>query len=361
MGEYYKRALKLCHTVPGYGRERFLATWGVWFSETMNRRSLEAFRLADDLVAIARELDDPDLLLEAYHAQMPGLLWQADFLATKEAAQEVIRLYDRERHRDHAYYFGGHDSRVCALSFYALSFWGLGFPDQAARMVRRCIEDARALGHTFSLAHGLNMGSLTFLLLHDAEACRAAADELYPFAERNKFSWPLAQARFLRGWLTSQQGDLATGIEQMRKAVDDPSSAVMRPMLLSYMAEQQLRAEHFADAIGTLEQAAKEVRAGASRFYEPEIVRLGGEILLAQSAANAAQAESVFRQAMALATEQSCRMLELRSAVSLARLLGSDGRKSEARDLLAPMYGAFTEGFGRPDLQTAKSVLAGLS
>ena len=360
LGEYYRRALKLSHTVPGYGRERFLATWGVWFSETMNR-SVEAFRLADDLVAIARELDDPDLLVEAYHAQMPGLLWQTDFLATKEAAEEVIRLYDRERHRDHAYYFGGHDSRVCARSFYAITFWGLGFPDQAARMVGRCIEDARALGHTFSLAHGLNMGSLTFLLLHDVEACRVVADELYPFAERNKFSWPLAQARFLRGWLTSQQGDLAAGIEQMRKAVDDPSSAVMRPMLLTYIAEQQLRADHFADSIGTLNQAAEEVRTGASRFYEPEIVRLGGEILLAQSAANAAQAESVFRQAMALATEQSCRMLELRSAVSLARLLANDGRKSEARDLLAPIYGAFTEGFGRADLQTARTLLAGLS
>ena len=73
-------------------------------------------------------------------------------MATKEAAEEVIRLYDRERHRDHAYYFGGHDSRVCARSFYAITFWGLGFPDQAARMVRRCIEDARALGHTFSHA-----------------------------------------------------------------------------------------------------------------------------------------------------------------------------------------------------------------
>ena len=186
LGEYYRRALKLSHTVPGYGRERFLATWGVWFSETMNR-SVEAFRLADDLVAIARELDDPDLLVEAYHAQMPGLLWQTDFLATKEAAEEVIQLYDRERHRDHAYYFGGHDSRVCARSFYAITFWGLGFPDQAARMVGRCIEDARALGHTFSLAHGLNMGSLTFLLLHDVEACRVVADELYPFAERNNF------------------------------------------------------------------------------------------------------------------------------------------------------------------------------
>ena len=115
----------------------------------------------------------------------------------KETAEELIRLYDRERHRDHAYYFGGHDFRVCARSFYAISLWALGFPDQAERMAWQCIEDGRALGHTFSHAHGLNMGSLTFLLLNDESACRAVAAELYPRSpSANKFPWPLAQARF---------------------------------------------------------------------------------------------------------------------------------------------------------------------
>ena len=87
-----------------------------------------------------------------------------NFRAMKETAEEVIRLYDRERHRDHAYYFGGHDSPVCARSFYAVSLWGLGFPDQAQHMAWQCIEDARVLGHAFSLAHSLNMGGLTHLL-----------------------------------------------------------------------------------------------------------------------------------------------------------------------------------------------------
>ena len=143
-------------------------------------------------MAIARELDDPDLLLEAYHARTPGLLRTAKYPAMLESTQQVMRLYDRERHRDHAFFFGGHDFRVCAQSFYAISLWALGRLDEAQRQAWACIEDARALGHTFSIAHGLNMGGLTHLLLNDVEACRAVNEELYPLAERNKFPWPLS-------------------------------------------------------------------------------------------------------------------------------------------------------------------------
>jgi class 3 adenylate cyclase/predicted ATPase len=358
-GVTYARALTLSRTLPGRGRERFLASWGVWFHTIMSGRLTEAFQRADDLLAIARELDDSDLLLEAYHARVASLFLTADFPAIKEASQEVIRLYNRERHRDHAYYFGGHDSRVCAQSFYAISLWGLGFPDQAQQMAWQGIEDARALGHAFSLAHGLNIGSLTLLLLNDVNACRAVADELFLIADRNKFSWPLAQARLLRGWLTSQQGDRDAGIEQMLKVIDEPSSAVLifRPMFLTLIAEQQTLAAHLDAAIRTLARAMDEIHAQRARFYEPEIIRLRGEILLLQSRSNAAEAEAVFRQAMGIAAQQSCRAIELRACVSLARLLGDDGRRTQARDLLAPLYGAFTEGFDTLDLKEAKALL----
>jgi class 3 adenylate cyclase/tetratricopeptide (TPR) repeat protein len=360
-GANYSRALALSRELPGRGRERFRATWGMWFYETMTQRSGEALRLADDLIALARELDDPDLLVEAYHARMPGNMWTADLHGMIKTAQELIGLYDRERHRDHAYYFGGHDSRVCAQSFYALGLWELGCPDQAERMARQCIADGRALGHAFSFAHGLNMGSLTFLLLNDVDACRAVADELYPFAERNKFPWPLAQARFLRGWVTAQQGDRDAGIEQMRQAVDNPAQTVLRPILFSFIAEQQMRAARFADAIATLDQVTGEIQAGSARFHEPEIIRLRGEALLAQSRNNSAEAEAAFRRAMADAGQQSFRAIELRAGLSLARLLRERGRKAEARDVLAPIYAAFTEGFERPDLTAAKALLAELN
>ena len=110
----YERALLLSRELPGKGRERFLASWGIWFNRTLSGRTREALDRGEELLAIARELDDPDLLLEAYHARTPGLLRTANFPAMLESTQQVMRLYDRERHRDHAFFFGGHDSRVCA-------------------------------------------------------------------------------------------------------------------------------------------------------------------------------------------------------------------------------------------------------
>jgi len=360
-GAYYERALALSRTLPDRGRDRFLATWGIWFHSTMSGRSADGYRYADELVAIARELDDPDLLLEAYHARIPGLQRRADFLGMKEASEEVIRRYDRERHRDHAYFFGGHDSRVCAESFYSLSLWGLGLFDQSQRMGLQCIEDARGLGHVFSLAHALHQAGLVMVLLGDVGACQDVADELFPIAERNRFPWPLTYARFLRGWLMCQQGDRDAGIDQMLKTADEPAAANRRPILLALIAEQQVRTGRHQAALDTLDRAMKDVTSLNARFHEPEILRLRGDVLLRQSPGNIAEAKAVFRQATALAHEQACRALELRAAISLARLLCDQDRRAEARDLLAPIYGDFTEGFDRPDLTAAKALLAELS
>jgi class 3 adenylate cyclase len=357
----YERAMALSQNQPNRGRERFLATWGVWFHETMTGRTAEAFQRSDDLIVIARELDDPSLLLEAFHARAPMALRAGDLSAIRDAAKEVMRLYDRNRHRDHAYYFGGHDARVCAQSFYAIGLWGEGLLDQAQRMAQQCVADARDLGHTFSLAHGLNMGCLTQVLLNDVDACEQIADELYPLAERNKFPWPLAAAQFNRGWVLAKKKDLEAGIALMLKASDHTSSDVLKPVLLILVAEQQLAAGRHGDALATLQRGLEHSKLVFNQFYAPEIPRVSGEVLLAQSRDNAAAAEQAFRDALALAVRQACRPLELRAAGSLARLLAAKGHSEKARDVLAPIYAAFTEGFEKPDLVEAKALLDELS
>ena len=159
--EHYRQALSLSSALPGRGRERFLATWGLWFNATISARWTEASELADELLEIARELDNSDFLLEAYHAKVPMMMRVPDFAGMTETAHEVFRLYSRDRHRDHAYYFGGHDFRMCARSFYAQAQWGLGLLDQAQASVRESIEDARDLGHLFTLGHALQRGGHT--------------------------------------------------------------------------------------------------------------------------------------------------------------------------------------------------------
>ncbi len=358
---HYREALSLSQKLPQCGRERFLATWGVWFSAMVGGRSAEIEPLAEELVTIARELDNPDLLLEAYHCRVPMMMRKPDFAAASEAAEEVIRIYDRERHREHAYFFGGHDSRMCARSFYAQALWGRGLFDQARDMAWKSINDARALGHTFSIAHGLQRGGLTMMLAGDTADCRVIADELFLLAERNKFPWQLSDARFLRGWLAALAGDAEAGLEQMRHAAKEPYNPGYRAVFLLALAERELAIGEIGTAASTIEQAIAEMQTHANNFCLPDAFRLRGEVLLAKSRDNGAAAERMFREALALATTQSCRPLALRGAMSLARLMAETSRRTEARDLLAPVYATFTEGFDRPDLLAAKALLAELS
>jgi class 3 adenylate cyclase len=358
---HYQRALALSQASPSRGRERFLASWGLWFNAVMQGAGAETVTRAEGLVSIARELGDPSLLMEAYHAKAPMLLTLPDFAGLSDVAQEVIRLYDRERHRDHAFYFGGHDARMCARSFHALGLWGQGFIDQAQSMSWLAVDDARQLGHALSQAHALQRAGMTMMLLKDTAACHAVVEELSPLAERNKFPWQRADAVFFRGWLAAIEKNDGSGLEPMIQSASLPVFAPFRSFYFIQVAEAALRAGQLERTTATLDRAAAGVKAGANRFCEPEIYRLRGEVLLAQSPDNAAAAQQAFGDAMALAARQSCPVLELRAANSLARILGAEGSHREARDLLAPIYARFTEGFGKSDLQIAEALLTELN
>ncbi len=272
----------------------------------------------------------------------------------------MIRLYDRERHRDHAYYFGGHDSRVCAQSFLALSLWALGFPDQAQREAWRASKMPASLGHAFSHAHGLNMGGLTFLLLDDVDACRAVADELFPLAERNKFPWPLAHAQFMRGWLAARD-DKATSTALSNKCRRRPSRRLRR--LASDLAG--LIAGHQIRTGPTMLPRARSTRRRSRQASSP-ILRVGDHPPARRDFTRAIARQSDaggnnFSTSHRACGQHACRALKLRAAISLARLLGDRNRKIEAHDLLGPIYRAFTEGFEVPDLLAAKALLAKLN
>jgi predicted ATPase len=189
------------------------------------------------------------------------------------------------------------------------------------------------------------------------------ADELHPLAERNKFPWQLADAQFMRGWLAVQDGNFANGIKLMTELVNQSggAGAAFGPMYTILIVEQELRAGYAERALARIERSFGELNVRSNWFCAPELFRLRGEVLRAQTRPDDAEAERAFREALVLSRKQLCRPLELRAATSLARLLADSARKAEAREVLAPVYGAFTEGFGRPDLQAAEALLAQLS
>jgi predicted ATPase len=199
---------------------------------------------------------------------------------------------------------------------------------------------------------------MTMMLLKDTVACHAVVEELHPLAERNKFPWHLGDALFFRGWVAAIEKNDGSGIEPMMHSAYLPLFAPFRSFYVIQIAEAALRAGQLERATATLDRAAEDVEVGANRFCEPEIHRLRGEVLLAQSRDNVTAAQQAFREAMALAARQSCPILELRAANSLARLFGDERRRDELVDLLAPLYAKFTEGFDKSDLLVTKALLA---
>lgn len=195
----------------------------------------------------------------------------------------------------------------------------------------------------------------------DAKVCRAVTEELFSLAERYKFPWYLADVKFLRGWLAAQDGNFDTGIEQMLGSARQPGGAAFGPMYAVLILEQELRAGKAEQALARIEREVDEMHTRGNSFCASELYRLHGEALQALARPDRAEAERAIREALGLAGKQSCRPLELRAATSLARLLHDNGRATEGRDVLAPVYAAFTEGFDRPDLQAAKVLLLELN
>ena len=172
-------------------------------------------------------------------------------------------------------------------------------------------------------------------------------DELYPLAERNKFPWQLADAQFLRGWLAAQGGDFDAGIEVMSESRSPPGGAAFGPMYAVLIVEQELRAGNVERALARIERAVDDLKRQGQLVLRARAVSPARRSVTGASAARHDAAERDLREALAMSRKQACRPLELRAATSLARLLRDSGREAEARDLLAPVYAAFTEGFER--------------
>jgi predicted ATPase len=280
-----------------------------------------------------------------------------EFEALRGATLEVMCRYDRSKHFESAYTYIGHDSWVCARAFYSVALWAMGFPDQASETARRAIDDARQVNHPFTLAHGLMNACTTFQLLGDRDACARAAEEAVEVAGENGFPWPLAFARFLQGWVHCIDGDADTGIRMMLDGAAHPNSASRRSYMLGVIANAQIEAGQLEAAFSNLESALTESKTLGTASYDAEIIRLQGRCLLMQAGTGVETVEERYRLALDIARKQGAKSFEVRSATDLARFLRDQGKLTDARDLLRPVYGWFTEGFDTLDLKQAKALL----
>jgi predicted ATPase len=216
------------------------------------------------------------------------------------------------------------------------------------------------LGHAHTLAHALGFAGVAAVFARDVATVHAYGNDCVALASEHSFAQWAAIGRILQGWADAQMGTATTGIALIRDgmaATEATGNRSNTPLYLTLLAETLALAGKIEEALAALDEALAEAAASGVRDSNAEIHRLRGELTARLPYPDPAKAEDSFRTALAIAREQGTRGYELRVATSLARLWREQGRRTEARDLLAPLYGSFTEGFATADLKDAKALL----
>jgi predicted ATPase len=312
-------------------------------------------------LAIAQREQDPVPLLLAHEAMGILLFHCGEFAAAREHLEQGSALYNPQQHPSAIGLHYGQAVGILCLNYGALTLWALGYPEQAWKRCHEALALARALGYPYSQVMSLLLAAWLCQVSGDrtGEACEWA-EEAFRLATEYGFPELVGHARELRGWVLGRQGALREGIEEMHcgfVAVEATGAAFTKPNLLAILAEAQGAIGQVAEGLNTLAEALTVADKTGEHWYEAELHRLKGEL----SPDPQVEAEASFRRALEIARRQQAKSLELRVAVSLARLWPEQGKKAEAWQLLSEIYRWFTEGFDRKDLQEAKAMLDRLS
>jgi class 3 adenylate cyclase/predicted ATPase len=357
----YERAQALCQHW-NRPKDMFMATWGLWMHHQSRSEHRYGETIAETLLTSADQAGDTELLLQAHHATWTTYLYTGRLSSAHDHAKQAIALYDPEAHGHHAFLYAGHDPGVCAYGQNAIACWLLGYPDRAVANCKHTLELAEQLQHPPSTAHGQTLIARVFCMMRDHNATERHSDAAIAFGRELGLPIYLLQGEILRGWVGVQRGESQTNIAQMREALDRRKAKNHRsggPHMASLLADANMKIGHFEEASDLVNEALQLVEETGEGYWHADLHRLQGELHLANDAVD--EAAAAFARSIDRARHQQAKSLELRTAMSLAGLWRKNGKTAEARDLLAPIYAWFTEGFDTPDLKDAKALLDELS
>ena len=323
----------------------------------------DAQALLEERLKLPQAGEDPALRLESHELLACSTFHQGAFTRTLEHAQKGLSLYNPQQHRALLPLHGKNLETFCHV-WAAHSLWFLGYPDQAMERIQRALRVAEELSHTFSLVSVQVQASFLYQFARETERVQELAEKAIALATEKDYAYRVAEGKTIRGWALAAGGNPEAGHAELSEglaAYQAMGSRVDLPYFLALKVETLRYAGRIAESLATVAEALEVVPGDRAFFYEAELYRLRGALLLQQDETrNAEAAEASFRQALDVARNQQTKTLELRAAVSLSRLWQQLGRGVEARTLLGGVYGWFTEGFEAADLQEATALLAEL-
>jgi DNA-binding winged helix-turn-helix (wHTH) protein/predicted ATPase len=355
----YLRARELCQQL-GDTPHLCLALWGL-IAVSVVRADLHKTRaLSQELLGLAQGQHDPVFLVAA-HMELAGAAFGGGELTlAREHFAHSAALYDPAQHRAHVTRVGA-DLGVFCRVWSTHPLWHLGYPDQARRRIHETLTLAQELSHPFSQAIALAYAAMLHQFRRDVQTAHELADAAMALCTEHGFTYYAAWAMIIQGWVGVVREQSEASLAQIRQGIEAlqaTGGSARLPYYRALLAEAYGSVGQIATGGHALTKAFVAMQNTGECWWEAELHRLQGELVLRQVPAGEQRAEVAFRQALAIARRQQARSLELRAAISLARLWQQQGKRVEARQLLAPIYGWFTEGSDTADLQEARALLA---
>ena len=322
--------------------------------------------LAKRVLENARETGEEQHVLSAHVGVAFAEYFQGKFTSALQHCEQGIASYDPSQHGPLASPIGT-DPGVAARTFAGTSLWQLGYPDKALKRAREAVTLARTRAHPFSLAFALSWEAIVHCFRRDLAAMRDTAAEVIPLSEAQGFPLWLGLGRVLQWAALAISAADATAITEFMQGMTLAASTGNRsggPFLLGLLAEVHATAGNQPEALRAVAMGLAEAEQTGQHSWDAELHRLQGQLTLqypTPSTQAEVEAEHLFRRALEIARHQDARSHELRASTSLARLWQQQGKQADARALLAPIYGWFTEGFDTADLQKARALLEELA
>jgi predicted ATPase/DNA-binding winged helix-turn-helix (wHTH) protein len=361
-GEAYSRAHVLCQQLGGTSRHFESLSGLIIFHATQGRLHL-AQEFAEKLTGMALCQHDPVLRREGHIAIAVINLYRGEFISARAHLEQSLEILTAPPEPT-SIVAGGLRPRIASRIWLVRALWVMGYADQAQQCSQEAMAEARQTMHAPSSAYAEYFAALLSQHRRDAAGTQAHADALMAFAAAQGLMHRIEQGRILRGWALAMQGDAASGVQHITQGLAGQQNTGIKtgtPYYLSLLAEAYGQAGQLQAGLQALAEALTQVAETDERWWEAELYRLHGDLLLHLPSPDVSRAEASFHQALEVARRQQAKALELRAAMSLSRLWQQQARRTEARQLLADVYGWFTEGFDTADLQTAKTVLEELA
>jgi predicted ATPase len=358
-----ERSRRLVTETGGVGTPlHFSVLYGNWAFAYVSGNTRPGLDHATEYLSLAEAQPASGPRLIGHRLRAVSLMMGGHYREALPHSKMAVSLYRPDEHREFAYRYG-QDIGASALCCLSWALWHGGYPDQAAQTADRAVFHAREFGHAHTLAYTLWYTAMVAVFARDVAEVERFAEESAAISARQGFPFWSALSETLLGWVVAQQARASDGIVRMRAGLAAATATGMRffePLHLGLIAEGLALDGRANEGLALLDEALSRAAETGEIAAEGELRRLQGELLQRLETSNTGAAEAAFARAVSEARRQGSRGYELRAATSHARLWQDQARRAEARDLLAPVYGWFTEGFDTADLRAARSLLAEL-